>query len=219
MIIQAPPGIRNNNPGNIKLSKDKWQGLAEPQKDLVFFQFKAPEWGIRAIARILIEYQDDQGINTIKGIFARWAPPADRNDTAAYIADVSKRTGFWPEQILDLQTYASLFPLVKAIIQHENGVQPYSDSTINLGLKLAGIETPVPPLAASRTIKGSVAAGIGAIGNKAVDMAEPIAQAQDSLQPLIDYLPAAKWAFFGLTIIGAGIAIYARIDDNRRRVA
>ena len=42
MNQQLPRGIRNNNPGNIRLSKDKWQGLRQEQTDGTFFQFIAP---------------------------------------------------------------------------------------------------------------------------------------------------------------------------------
>ena len=53
-----PRGLRNNNPGNIKRTGDKWQGLVEEEDatDSVFFQFREMRWGIRAIARILRTY-------------------------------------------------------------------------------------------------------------------------------------------------------------------
>lgn len=40
--MSVPRGLRNNNPGNIRLSKDKWQGLRERQEDKEFFQFGTP---------------------------------------------------------------------------------------------------------------------------------------------------------------------------------
>ena len=36
-----PRGIRNNNPLNIRRSKDQWKGLAETQNDRAFCQFKS----------------------------------------------------------------------------------------------------------------------------------------------------------------------------------
>lgn len=33
-------GLRNNNPGNLRLSKDKWQGLRLVQTDKEFFSLK-----------------------------------------------------------------------------------------------------------------------------------------------------------------------------------
>lgn len=40
-VKPEPRGIRNNNPGNLRRTKDPWQGLAETQTDLEFFVFKA----------------------------------------------------------------------------------------------------------------------------------------------------------------------------------
>lgn len=38
-------GLRNNNPGNLRLSKDKWQGLRAVQTDKAFFQFETMAHG------------------------------------------------------------------------------------------------------------------------------------------------------------------------------
>ena len=38
-----PRGIRNNNPLNIRRSKDQWKGLAEAQTDRAFVLFKCVE--------------------------------------------------------------------------------------------------------------------------------------------------------------------------------
>src|SRR5690606_14679818 len=116
-------GIRNNNPGNIRHG-DKWQGLAEKQTDPEFCTFAEPRWGIRAIARLLITYQDKYGLNTVRGVISRWAP-ASENDTASYIRHACQLTGFDQDEALDLQSYEDAEPLVKAIIHHENGQQPY----------------------------------------------------------------------------------------------
>lgn len=35
-----PRGLRNNNPGNIRTTKDKWQGLREKQTDKDFFSLQ-----------------------------------------------------------------------------------------------------------------------------------------------------------------------------------
>ena len=41
-----PRGIRNNNPLNIRRSKDQWKGMAEAQTDGAFVQFKTLEYGL-----------------------------------------------------------------------------------------------------------------------------------------------------------------------------
>ena len=52
-----PRGLRNNNPGNIRITKDKWQGLREKQTDKDFFQFTEMKWGYRALIRTLQNYR------------------------------------------------------------------------------------------------------------------------------------------------------------------
>ena len=49
-------GERNNNPGNIRHGS-KWQGLSAQQTDPSFCQFVSPEYGIRAIYKLLQTYQ------------------------------------------------------------------------------------------------------------------------------------------------------------------
>lgn len=118
-------GIRNNNPGNIRWGDD-WKGLVpEGQRtDKSFCQFKAPEFGIRAMIIILRNYQSKYGLKTITGIIKRWAPP-NENDTQAYIRSVAQATGTDADKPIDLTDSRKLFPLLQAIIKHENGTQPY----------------------------------------------------------------------------------------------
>lgn len=130
---QEPRGIRNHNPGNIRHGA-KWQGMADVQSDAAFVTFKAPEWGIRAMARILVKYQSDYGLHTVRAIIHRWAPPVE-NDTDAYVLQVAKALGVDPDQPIDV--WARLPQLIPAIIKHENGKQPYSAATIQQGIDLA----------------------------------------------------------------------------------
>lgn len=44
-----PRGLRNNNPGNIRTTKDRWQGLRPQQTDPAFFQFTEMRYGYRAL--------------------------------------------------------------------------------------------------------------------------------------------------------------------------
>ena len=140
MTTKKPRGIRNNNPGNIKRSSTLWQGMAIEQDDDVFITFKTPEYGIRAMVRLLITYKIKYGIKTIKSIITRYAPNSE-NNTAAYIRAVAKQTGLDPDAEIDIGDFETAFPLIKAIIKHENGYQPYSDGQIIRGLALAGIKS------------------------------------------------------------------------------
>ena len=128
---KLPRGIRNNNPGNIKLGT-KWDGLADEQSDPVFCIFKEPMMGIRALTKILLTYRFTHKKYTIKDIIERWAPPSE-NDTEAYITYVSKEMNFKPTDKLD-NSIEHYLPLIKSIILMENGVQPYKDVLIVEGI-------------------------------------------------------------------------------------
>lgn len=131
-----PRGIRNNNPGNIEKTGDAWQGLADIQPDSRFFTFIDPVYGIRALAKIIRNYRDRYGLNTVQGIINRWAPPVE-NNTSAYVRAVAAKVGVAPTEPLAWDA-GQLRRLVEAIIQHENGQQPYSMATIADGISRAG---------------------------------------------------------------------------------
>lgn len=122
-----PRGVRNNNPGNIRADGTAWRGLKG--NDGAFCIFDTPENGIRAMARIIRNY-GKRGIRCLSDIISTWAPPIE-NNTDAYINAVCKQCDVEPNTNLT----ESMFPdLIKAIIEHENGEQPYSDEQINAGI-------------------------------------------------------------------------------------
>lgn len=134
-MVTGARGIRNHNPGNIRLNPNTtWSGQvpAAQQTDASFVQFTDPVFGIRAIARILNTYAA-RGLTTLDQIIRTWAPP-NENDTEAYVKSAEKNVGISRHVPLP----ASLKPiLIAAIIQHENGTQPYSLDTIIKGISLA----------------------------------------------------------------------------------
>ncbi|MDD3287457.1 MAG: structural protein P5 [Alphaproteobacteria bacterium] len=209
-------GMRNNNPGNLRRTDDPWQGLAETQTDTEFFVFQSPIYGIRALVRTLIKYQDKQGLRSIRQIIGRWAPSAE-NDTVAYIKSVSSETGFAPDIILNMHKYEHLKALVVAIINFENSQQPYTAAQIDKALVLAGVEPPPKNLQHTRTVKGGQAATAATIGFGALEsIRDDLDPARDSLQLLAPYLDIAKWLLLAITLIGIGIMLWARIDDYRK---
>lgn len=212
----SPRGIRNNNPGNLRRTRDPWQGLATPQTDKAFFVFKDATYGIRALARTLVNYQDEHNLRSIRQIICRWAP-ANENDTAAYINSVAKQTRFNADQPLDMHKYAHLAPLAKAIILHENGQQPYSDAQITKALVLAGVEPDAPSLQKTRTVKGGQAATAATAGLGAVEaIQQTLDPARETLSGLAPYLDTAKWLLLAITLVSIGIMVWARIDDRRK---
>lgn len=134
VAIKLARGIRNNNPGNIEKGI-AWKGIdaAKTAKESRFIVFVAPEWGVRAMARLLKNYQRLYGLSSVRAIINRWAPPTE-NDTGAYVNAVAKALAVGPDQSINVES--SLPALVKAIIRHENGSQPYPDSVIARGIEL-----------------------------------------------------------------------------------
>lgn len=124
-----PVGILQNNPGNLR----KWGNHLTMNG---FAVFKTPGEGITAMAENLRGYQNKYGLDTLNGIISRYAPSSE-NDTAAYIADVSRHTGFKPDQRLNLNDRRTLAPLVSAMIRHENGKNPYTNAQIDQSVSAA----------------------------------------------------------------------------------
>ncbi|MDF7630486.1 structural protein [Erwiniaceae bacterium L1_55_4] len=137
MTVSNARGIRNDNPGNIRWG-DQWRGLVpESQRtDKDFCQFVSPEYGIRAMMIILTHYQTQHALNTISGIIHRWAPP-EENKTQAYIDGVSTVTGIPAHQHIDVRDGTTMLKLIRAIIVHENGYQPYDSAVFIRAEELA----------------------------------------------------------------------------------
>lgn len=124
-------GIRNNNPGNIDRTRDHWKGMSVDQSgDDRFVVFDYPVWGIRALARILVKDMEEG--DTLRKMINEWAPPVE-NNTSAYVDAVAKHVGVDPDTVVG-RSY--LPKIIEAIIQHENGVQPYSSEIIAKGIEL-----------------------------------------------------------------------------------
>lgn len=124
-----PRGYRNNNPGNIRLSKSLWLGKVniEQNTDGAFEQFISMEYGLRAMMKLLIKYITKYGDEDIVGIISRYAP-AKENDIEAYVDSVVEKSGFGPYDELkpDKET---IITLVKAMCRHENGIDLITQET------------------------------------------------------------------------------------------
>ena len=134
-VYDSTRGLRNNNPGNIRKTGDKWQGLSDKQTDVSFFQFTDAKWGIRAMAKLLKNYQTRYGLNTVNDIINRWAPPVE-NNTSSYVSHVAELLEVSPHQSINLNDTTVLTKLVEGVIKHENGFNPYSIEAIAEGIAL-----------------------------------------------------------------------------------
>lgn len=116
-----PRGLRNCNPGNIRITKDKWQGLRPQQTDKSFFQFTEMKWGYRALIITLQNYHRRHGCRTITDYINRWAPPSE-NNTGGYISRVCKEMEVPNSYVPNVDDKATMCAFAAAISQVENGV-------------------------------------------------------------------------------------------------
>ena len=160
--VKLPRGLRNNNPLNIRLSKDKWQGQinaitpnpsfpegkgningndSSPRggREGVFCQFTEMKWGWRAAFRLLCHtYYQKYRLRTIRAIITRWAPP-NENNTAAYIRNVSDYISIGPDRELgDPKTHPTewmMLAIAMAVV--ENGTNKLDYLSMLKGFSLA----------------------------------------------------------------------------------
>lgn len=123
-----PRGMRNNNPGNIRVGSSPWQGKIPTSQntDGAFEQFTTYVYGIRAMIKNLLGYN----LNTIRDIIYRWAPPADNNKTEDYVNFVVIKTGLPHDQPLNLNKN-TLRKIIIAMAQMENGRPAITEDQFN----------------------------------------------------------------------------------------
>lgn len=192
--------IKFNNPLNLDYVESiKWNGLADPPFQGRFCSFTSSVFGIRAGCMNIIHHFD-RGANTIEKLITIWAPPTE-NDTKAYISDVSGRSGFTSDQVLNFHSYADLRPVIEAMIWHENGEQPYSNAMFDEALKLAGVVKPSPAWVKNPKVLGP---GIATV-------ATGIQQTVGQVQPIWDGLNRMgfRWGCFNAQIVFGALGFIA----------
>ncbi|WP_416778174.1 structural protein [Xenorhabdus budapestensis] len=132
-------GIRNNNPGNIDHNpKNKWQGQLphDPKVEKRFCRFESAEYGIRALFKLLRNYQLRHQLHSIRKIINRYAPPVE-NNTESYIQFAAEKVGVSADEKISTQDKKVLFALAEGIIKMENSnLQPYSDDVFTRAFEL-----------------------------------------------------------------------------------
>jgi hypothetical protein len=124
-----PRGLRNCNPGNIRITKDKWQGLREVQTDKSFFQFTEMCWGYRALLRTLQNYRGIHNCQTIADFIKRWAPSVE-NNTSGYISRVCSEIQVPSTFVPDVNDKDTMCAFAAAISQVENGVPAVMEDVV-----------------------------------------------------------------------------------------
>ena len=127
-----PRGLRLNNPGNIRPGAGFFGEIGD---DGGYAEFDSDAAGIRAIQRLLKTYGNQYGINTLRGLANRYAPPSDNNPTDNYIEFLSQQTGIDPDEPINLAERGS--EIIPAIIGFEQGQQPFSQDMINKAIGAA----------------------------------------------------------------------------------
>lgn len=117
-----PRGIRNNNPGNIKIGSSQWQGKipVAQNTDGTFEQFSSFPLGARAMIKLLKNYIN-QGRNTPTKIIQYWDL-----GSPSYTSFLIQETGFTANQILQPDK-PTLKALSQAIAKFENGQDILTD--------------------------------------------------------------------------------------------
>jgi hypothetical protein len=136
-LFGAPRGLRNNNPGNLKFAG---QPGAIGKDSQGFAIFKTPAEGIAAMRRQLGLYRA-RGLDTISSILSAWAPASAGNDTAAYIAAVSQAMHVGAQKRLNLSDPAVVSRLMRAMIYHENGQDPFGAGAMRGLAEVARVAT------------------------------------------------------------------------------
>ncbi|OBU04841.1 hypothetical protein [Morganella psychrotolerans] len=168
-------GSRNNNPGNIRISDNNWEGQVGDDGD--FVQFATPEHGVRALGKNLITYRN-KGVVTVNQIIGRWAPKKDGNDTDGYIKFVSEKMGVDPNVPIDVTDINTLRSITTAIMQQE-GNHSISGEQVDTGLQAALGLTRLPePDPSQYQSRGQTGKEVNAGGNAWWPMLTPVQQYQ-----------------------------------------
>ena len=142
----TPRPVRNNNPGDLEIGAP-WRGLmpdedmTEAQKHERFAVFQSPAWGFRALLKVLQSYQKLHGLDTVRKMVARFAPPSE-NDTQQYANFVASEMQIGADDKLDIFQPRTAFAAAKAFTKMETGGwEPFwHDADLKHGMSMAGYD-------------------------------------------------------------------------------
>jgi hypothetical protein len=127
----SPVGVKTVLPKSQNVNINNVGNIRPIGKSTGFQQMATPEEGIKAIDENLKVYGEKHGINTLRGVISRWAPPSE-NDTESYIKNVSQKTGIKPDEKIDLSDPVIRHILSGPIILQEKGLKNIVQKTPNL---------------------------------------------------------------------------------------
>jgi hypothetical protein len=101
----------------------RYVGEVSPSRDPEFKEFQSMAHGYRAMFVLVDSYRRRYGLNTIRTMINRYAPPSE-NFTDGYIRFITSCTGISADEPLDTQCASDMIPVVAAMSKIENGVSP-----------------------------------------------------------------------------------------------
>jgi hypothetical protein len=127
-LTNAPRGIRNNNPGNIKYyATNNWQGKVNVAQNTdaidpndnepTFEQFTSYPYGIRAMIYLIKNSYIANGYNTLDTILDRYDP----GHSNSYLQYLSTRVNIPTTQSIGVNDETAIKKLIQALARWENG--------------------------------------------------------------------------------------------------
>mgnify|MGYP000745777313 CR=1 FL=1 len=132
-VGSSPLGLRNNNPFNLEFRNIGWIG--EVGTDGRFSVFDTAENGIRAGMINIHTKMNRDGANTVRKLLTLLSP-AFENPLEAIIQFTASKLNVAPDQ--PIQFGIRIIQLSQAIIQFENGQQPFTFDELESALARTG---------------------------------------------------------------------------------
>ncbi|EOC1277671.1 transglycosylase SLT domain-containing protein [Cronobacter turicensis] len=118
---------RNNNPLNIRVSNNNWNGKGA-DNGTGFEQFDTADHGFRAGLKLMRNHINN-GADTLGALITKWAPP-NENDTKQYAQTVSQKTGIPVDAKLNPNDPQQMTTIAKAMAAQEGYQGPVSESQL-----------------------------------------------------------------------------------------
>lgn len=120
-------GFQINNPMNLRyIAQNPFRGQTGNYNG--YGEYDTLSDGVRAGYLNLTNDYFNIGLNTLNTIIPKYAPASDNNNVQAYVSDVANRMGIaadepiaWPQDAVSM---------VQAIVWHEQGQNPMSDTDV-----------------------------------------------------------------------------------------
>ena len=134
----TPLGLRQNNPGNLRPGAGF---IGETGDRGGYAVFENPDYGLRAMIRNLMTYQNQYGIDNVDDLVDRYAPAGDNSPEArrAYKKNLINALNLSGAKD-KFNISENLDKLVPAIVTQEQGQMPFTGGVIGKAIQAAGTE-------------------------------------------------------------------------------